>query len=67
MKSEKLSMEKFSSKQIQLEKVYGGAQPSAGTGECQGTGCSQSKGTTITDWEDIECGDTTIAGSIHCS
>lgn len=72
-KKESLLSKKFDKNTLNnLAQVFGG-RPNAteGTGECHGTGCSEATGKTdtkpgVTDWEDIECGDDTIDGSLSC-
>lgn len=57
----KKSFSKFQDSTISMANVYGGANPTEGTGDCSGTGCSNSKHEgRIIDWDDVECGDTMV-------
>lgn len=58
--------QKFENSNFDLRQVKGGKNDTEGTGDCAGTGCSESSGDGITDWADVECGDNTIAGSVKC-
>lgn len=53
--------EKFSEVSIEMKNIFGGAS-SDSTGDCHGTGCTEdsSGDGKIKDWEDAECGDTTV-------
>ncbi len=67
-KLESLNSKKFKLTEKDKSIVKGGWNFSAGTGECHGTGCSERTGTTgaFIDWEDVECGETVIPGSVKC-
>ncbi|MCB9335266.1 MAG: hypothetical protein H6586_03900 [Flavobacteriales bacterium] len=65
MKKQKM-FEKFENSNFDLGKIKGGRLNTEGTGDCAGTGCSESSGNGIIDWADVECGDETVAGSVKC-
>lgn len=73
-KNESLLSKKFEKNTINTASIFGGQRAGIGTdstGECQGTGCSETTGKTettpgVTDWADIECGDEMIKGSVIC-
>jgi hypothetical protein len=59
---EQLKSAKFQLNEEKMAQTNGGGKVGTDTGECQGTGCWDYSGGVnwIKDWEDIECGGTTI-------